>query len=95
MKGDNGKSGGAGRWTGAALFTIGMVMLVGVFALAAVSFAQVPRAIGGSHAASDPGLGALLGAAAARAGFLLVMAYVSSLVASKGLELYQAARGKG
>ena len=33
------------------------------------------------------------GGLAARAAFLVVMAYVSSLVASKGLELFYAARG--
>lgn len=80
-----------GRWLGALIFAVGIIMLVVVFVLAAVAFGEVPAALtkGGSARA----LGAGLAMAGARAAFLLVMAYVSSLLASKGLDLYQAARG--
>jgi len=84
----------AGRVLGATIFAAGMVMLLVVFALAALAFAQVPHALMAPRASPGPGIGRLLAVTAARAGFLLVMAYVSSLIASKGLELYQAAPGE-
>ena len=80
----------AGRWLGALIFTVGVVMLVGVFVVAASAFAQIPIAL--AKKGSESGLGHALAITGARAAFLLVMAYVSSLVASKGLDLYQAAR---
>ena len=84
-----------GRVIGAVIFGLGMIMLVVVFALAATAFARIPSVLGSGSAASGPALGEQLAAIGAQALFLLVMAYVSSLVASKGLELYQAARTPG
>ena len=70
-------------------------MLVVVFSLAAMAFLEVPEALAAGGKASGTGLGPALAGTAARVGFLLVMAYVSSLFASKGLDLYAAARGRG
>jgi len=83
----------AARALAVAIFAAGVLMLLAVFALAALAFARVPHALGAPRASSGPGVGPLLAATASRAAFLLVMAYVSSLLASKGLELYQAAQG--
>jgi hypothetical protein len=83
----------AGRWIGALIFTIGMAMLVAVFALAAFAFAELPQTLDGASQSSGQGLIQVLVGVAARVAFLVVMAYVSSLVASKGLELFYAARG--
>ena len=80
----------AGRWMGALIFAVGVVMLVGVFVAAAAAFAGIPIAL--AKGSSGSGLGHALATTGARAAFLLVMAYVSSLLASKGLDLYQAAR---
>jgi len=80
-----------GRRLGALIFAVGMIMLVVVFVLAAVAFGEVPVALARPRGVS--GIGHALAATGARAAFLLVMAYVSSLVASKGLDLYQAAPG--
>ena len=82
------------RWLGAIIFGIGIAMLLIVLALAAATFAAVPEALAASSPSSHQGLGPALAATAARAAFLLVMAYVSSLVASKGLDLYVAARDR-
>jgi len=82
----------SGRWLGALIFAIGVAMLVIVFVLAAGAFAEVPAALARPQA--EGGLVRALGVTGARAAFLLVMAYVSSLLASKGLDLYQAAQGK-
>ena len=86
---------GTGRWLGGLIFAVGLLMLIAVFALAAVAFAQVPEVLASGGRSSGQGLVGGLAATGARAAFLLVMAYVSSLVASKGLELYQAARSRG
>ena len=80
-----------GRWLGGLVFLIGLAMMVAVFALAAIAFFQVPEAL---VSGSEAGLGRLLAVAGAQIGFLFVMAYSSSLVASKGLELFTAARVK-
>lgn len=82
------------RGLGVVIFVIGVVLLGVVFALAAVTFSQLPRLLANSQAGVQ-GLGMMLLTAAVRAIFLLVMAYVSSLLASKGLELYAAARPEG
>lgn len=83
----------AGRRVGAAIFAAGMALLLVVFGLAASAFARVPATLGGPRASS--GLGGQLAEVGARVMFLFVMAYVSSLVASKGLDLYEAARREG
>jgi ABC-type nickel/cobalt efflux system permease component RcnA len=80
-----------GRWLGGLVFLIGLAMMVAVFALAAIAFFQVPEAL---ISGSDEGLGRPLAVAGAQVGFLLVMAYLSSLFASKGLELFTVARVK-
>ncbi len=94
MDADRKRNNRPGRLLGALIFAVGVVMLVVVFVLAAGAFAEVPAALGGAKGSSGGGLGGALAATGARAAFLLVMAYVSSLLASKGLDLYQAARGE-
>jgi hypothetical protein len=82
-----------GRWTGGLIFAVGMAMLVMVFVLAAAAFAELPQTLDSASQSSGQGLIHALAGVAARVGFLVVMAYVASLVASKGLELFYAARG--
>jgi hypothetical protein len=82
-----------GRWVGALIFAIGMAMLVAVFALAALAFAGLPQILDGASRSGSQGLIHVLTGVGARVAFLVVMAYVSSLIASKGLELFYAARG--
>lgn len=84
----------AGRTLGIIIFVLGIVLLVVVFALAAITFGQLARAMADPSAAG-PGIPTVLAAAAVRAVFLLVMAYVSSLLASKGLDLFSAAKSEG
>jgi len=82
-----------GRLLGGVIFGIGMVLLLMVFVLAARAFSQVPEGLEASVSASEPGVGVVLAGAAVRAAFLIVMAYASSLMASKGLDLYQTSKG--
>jgi len=76
----------AGRWFGGVIFLIGLGMMAAVFALAAIAFLRVPEALSGVGGARP------LAAAGVQIGFLFVMAYLSSLFASKGLELFSIAR---
>ena len=78
-----------GLWAGGLVFGVGLAMMLGVFALAVMAFLKVPAALAG------PGtnIGRSLSVAGVQIGFLFVMAYLSSLFASKGLELFSAARG--
>lgn len=78
-------------WAGGLVFAIGLTMMLGVFALAVTAFLRVPAALAG------PGesMGRSLAIAGVQIGFLFVMAYLSSLFASKGLELFAAARPLG
>lgn len=78
-----------GRWFGGVIFLVGLALMVAVFALAAIAFFRVPEAL---VSGSEDGLGRSLAVAGAQMGFLFVMAYLSSLFASKGLELFTAAR---
>ncbi len=80
-----------GLWAGGAVFGLGLVMMLGVFALAATAFFRVPTALTGPV----DGMGRGLAIAGVQIGFLFVMAYLSSLIASKGLELFAAARPLG
>lgn len=77
-----------GLWAGGLVFGVGLAMMLGVFALAVMAFFRVPAALAG------PGenMGRSLAVAGLQIGFLFVMAYLSSLFASKGLELFAAAR---
>jgi hypothetical protein len=81
----------AGQWVGGLVFALGLLMMAAVFIAAVVTFLQVPAALaaGGRIGGS---LGRALAEAGVRIGLLFVMAIVSSLFASKGLELYAAAR---
>lgn len=73
------------------IFTIGIALLVLVFVLAVMAFLQLPLIVASDRPAPQ-GIVTVLAVAAVRAVFLLVMAYVSSLLASKGLDLYAAAK---
>jgi hypothetical protein len=77
-----------GLWAGGVVFTVGVAMMLTVFALAVTAFVRVPAALAGP--AKD--MGRTLTIAGIQIGFLFVMAFVSSLIASKGLELFAAAR---
>ena len=81
-----------GRWFGGLVFLIGLGMMAAVFALAVIAFLRVPEALAGGGGASGDGVTGPLAAAGVQIGFLFVMAYVSSLFASKGLELFSTAR---
>ena len=77
-----------GLWAGGVVFGVGLAMMLGVFALAFFAFLRVPAAL----ATAGDTLGRSLAVAGVQIGFLFVMAYLSSLFASKGLELFAAAR---
>jgi hypothetical protein len=77
-----------GRWLGGFILLLGLLMMIAVFALAVTAFVRVPEALAGRGAA----IGQSLAVAAIQIGLLFVMAYVASLLASKGLELFSAAR---
>lgn len=79
---------------GAAIFAVGLVMLVVVFVLAAQAFAEVPATLADPVRSVELGVGRVLATAAARAAFLLVMTLAASLFAAKGLDLYRVA-GRG
>ncbi len=79
----------AGRWFGGMVFLIGLAMMAVVFALAVIAFLRVPEVLMGT---GREGLARPLAAAGVQIGFLFVMAYLSSLFASKGLELFSVAR---
>lgn len=84
----------AGRWLGAVIFGAGVALLLVVFVLAAVTFYRLPQLL--SSSSSGPrGIALPLAISLVRAVFLLVMAYVSSLLASKGLELLSTANTEG
>jgi uncharacterized protein YqhQ len=83
--------GSAARSVGILIFTIGIALLVLVFVLAVMAFLQLPLIVASDRPAPQ-GIVTVLAVAAVRAVFLLVMAYVSSLLASKGLDLYAAAK---
>jgi len=89
------KEGGrsAGRWIGGVIFFVGLGMMGVVFALAVMAFMRVPEAL--LSGSDDAPLSRPLGAAGVQIGFLFVMAYLSSLFASKGLELFEASHARG
>jgi hypothetical protein len=85
----------AARW-GLVVFALGVLMLLGVFGLSYGLFSSVAdKLAAGENAAvgSLPPVGDFLAANATKLGFLLVMGYISSLIAGKGLSLYGASRG--
>ena len=84
-------SGSVGRAIGIVIFIVGIVLLAVVFVLAILTFRQLPQILA-SDQPPPQGILTLLAIAAVRAVFLMVMGYVSSLLASKGLELYSASR---
>ncbi len=82
-----------GQWFGGLVFALGLAMMVAVFVFAVMAFLQVPAALSaGGRISGEGGLGRSLAVAGVRIGLLFVMAYVSSLFASKGLELFAASR---
>lgn len=83
-----------GRWVGGIVFAVGLAMMVAVFGLAVTAFFQVPEALLSTSRKGSEGLARPLAAAGVQIGFLFVMAYVSSLFTSKGLELFATARAK-
>jgi len=85
------QGGRAARRVGMLIFTIGIVLLAVVFSLAIITFRQLPQMMADDRV-SPQGIIRGLTVAAVRGGFLLVMAYVSSLLASKGLDLYSASK---
>ncbi len=79
----------AARW-GLLVFALGIVLLVVVFILAYGLFASTTGALVQADSLppdSLPPLPAVLGVAAVKLGFLLVMGYISSLIAGKGIAL--------
>jgi hypothetical protein len=83
-----------GRWVGGIVFGVGLAMMVAVFGLAVSAFFRVPEALLSTSREGSQALARPLAAAGVQIGFLFVMAYVSSLFTSKGLEFFAAARTK-
>jgi hypothetical protein len=86
------RTAGGGRTLGAVIFALGVGLLAVVFALAAIAFAEVPASLAEPARSGAQSIGQVLTSAASKTLFLFVMAYAGSLLASKGLELYHAAR---
>jgi hypothetical protein len=83
-----------GRVAGVVMLVIGSALLLVVFFLAARTFAGLSAPAHGSSASGLESASALLARIGARTAMLLVMAYASSLVASKGIELFAASSGR-
>jgi hypothetical protein len=91
MAAQDASSGSAGRSFGMIVFAIGVALLAAVLILAMLTFRQLPQVLASDQPVPQ-GILTVLAIAAVRALFLIVMGYVSSLIASKGLELYSASR---
>jgi tellurite resistance protein TehA-like permease len=82
---------------GLVVFTLGIILLLTVFVLSYFLFASIARQLAEAErlpAESLPPLSRLLAAGAMRLGFLLVMGYVASLIAGRGLSLYGTSQEK-
>jgi hypothetical protein len=80
---------------GLIIFALGIVLLLGVFFLCFVLFNSAASMLAASETAvpgSLPPLSLQITVGVLRLGFLLVMGYVSSLIAGKGIALYGACR---
>lgn len=82
-----------GRRLGRVVFLIGVALLFAVFVLAWRTFSGLPAAVQQKSLTLDSA-GALAAVTVARALVLIAMAYVASLLASKGIELYAVASGR-
>jgi len=84
----------AARW-GLVVFALGIGLLLVVFLLSYSLFASIARQLIAAQnlpAASLPPLSRILVIGAIRLGVLFAMGYVSSLIAAKGLALYNSSR---
>jgi hypothetical protein len=82
---------------GIVIFILGIVLLLGVFLLAFVFFNNAAALLAQGEGAAPntlPPLSQKLYAGLLRLGFLLIMGYVSSLIAGKGIALYGACRDR-
>lgn len=82
----------AARW-GLVVFVLGILMLFGVFFLSYGLFSGVAAKLAAGETApvdSLPPIASFLAANFVKLLFLLVMGYISSLIAGKGLSLYSA-----
>lgn len=83
------------RW-GLVVFALGIIMLLGVFFLSYGLFHSVADTLAAGENApigTLPPIANFLVANLIKMVFLLVMGYISSLIAGKGLALYGASRG--
>lgn len=87
----------AGRGAGIAVFVLGVLLLVGVFYMAYEELVASGSLEGPPPASSSAGLSAGRSAVdqallvATKGLFLLVMGFIASAIANKGIGLYQAA----
>ena len=81
----------AGRFSGIAVFALGVLMLVFVFYLAYLELIA-SGALAGTAGGRSAGDMALF--VAAKGLFLFVLGFVASAIANKGIALYQAAGGQ-
>jgi uncharacterized membrane protein len=80
-----------GRTAGIAVFALGIVILLFVFALAYGMFTSSPDEVfssGKSGEATAAGLGSALALVLIKVALLFVMAIAGSLIASRGIQLY-------
>lgn len=84
---------GAARVLGAAIFGVGVALLVLVFILAVTIFHRVPQSLTGPLAAAH-GVVLPLATAGVQGLLLVVMAYISSLLAGRGLDLLATASSR-
>jgi hypothetical protein len=80
---------------GIVVFVLGIILLLGVFFFSFGLFNSAARMLAASGTAAPntlPPLSQQISVGALRLGFLLIMGYVSSLIAGKGIALYGACR---
>jgi hypothetical protein len=86
----------ATRW-GLLVFALGILMLLGVFGLSYSLFSTAAGRLAAAETAPVSSLSPIssfLANNAIKLAFLIVMGYVSSLIAGKGLSLYGVSRGE-
>lgn len=86
-----------GRVMGGVVFLLGLGLLTAVFVWAYYLFVGAVPQVSPTHnpTAGSPGLGESVIWLLIKMGFLFIMGYLASLIATKGIELYRASRGAG
>jgi len=86
-----------GRGIGVAVFLLGLGLLIAVFVWTYYLFSGAVPQVSPTHnlAANSPSLGESVVWLLIKMGFLFIMGYLASLIATKGIELYRTSREAG